>query len=79
MRCALKVSKASDKKLAAPYGAIGAGARAIEGNAEDARLGRKLACDNRFCHHARDVRMMVLDFDKRQIVLPCLLARPLTR
>lgn len=25
MRCALKVSKASDKKLAAPYGAIGAG------------------------------------------------------
>ena len=37
------------------------------------------ACGNRLCHDARDVRMMVLDFDKRQIVLPCLLARPLAR
>ena len=79
MRDALKIGETGDKKLTAPYGAIGAGARAIEGDAENACIGRKPACGNRLCHYARDVRMMVLDFDKRQIVLPCLLARPLAR
>ena len=79
VRGAFKIGKASDKKLAAPYGAIGAGARAVEGDAEDACIGRKPACDNRLCHYARDVRMMMLNFDKRQIVLPCLFARPLAR
>lgn len=79
MRDALKIGEMGDKKLTTPYGAIGAGARAVEGDAEDACIGRKPACGNRLCHDARDVRMMVLDFDKRQIVLPCLLARPLAR
>lgn len=79
MRDALKIGETGDKKLTAPYGAISAGTRAVEGDAEDTRIGRKPACGNRLCHYARDVRMMVLDFNKRQIVLPCLLARPLAR
>ena len=79
MRGAFKIGKAGDKELAAPNGPIGAGAGAVKGDAEDACIGRKPACDNRLCHYARDVRMMMLDFDKRQIVLPCLLACPLAR
>ena len=79
VRGAFKIGKAGDKKLTAPNGSVGAGTRAIKGNAEHVRVGRKPACDNRLCHYARDVRMMMLDFDKRQIVLPCLLACPLTR
>ena len=41
MRDALEIGKMGDKKLTAPYGAIGAGARAIEGDAEDTCIGRK--------------------------------------
>ena len=79
VRGALKAAKAGNKKLAAPNGPIGAGTRTIEGNTEDACIRRKPASDNRLCHYARDVRMMMLDFDKRQTVLPCPLTRPLAR
>ena len=79
VRGALKIGEAGDKKLAAPNGSVGAGARAIEGDAQNARVGRKLVRGDGLGHHARDVRMMVLDFDKRQIALPRLLAGPLTR
>ena len=79
MRGAFKIGKAGDKELAAPNGSVGARPRAIKGNAEHVRIGRKPASDNRLCHYARDVSMMMLDFDKRQIVLPCPLACPLAR
>ena len=75
----LKIGKAGDKKFAAPNGPVGAGARAIEGDTQNARIGRKLARSDSLGHHARDVRMMVLDFDKRQVLFPRLLARPLAR
>ena len=79
MRGAFKAAKAGDKKLTAPNGPIGAGAGAVKGDAEDARVGCKLPRGDGLGHYARDVRMMMLDFDKRQIVLPCLFARPLAR
>lgn len=63
VRGAFKIGKAGDKKLTAPYGAVGAGTRTIEGNTEDACIRRNPASDNRLCHYARDVRMMMLDFD----------------
>ena len=79
MRCALKVSKASDKKLAAPNGPIGAGAGAVKGDAKDTRVGCKLARGDGLGHYARDMRMMVLHLDERQIAFSRLLARPLAR
>ena len=79
MRDALKIGKAGDKKLAAPNGPVGAGARAIEGDTKHTRVGRKLTRGDGLGHHARDVRMMVLDFDKWQALVPRLLTRPLAR
>ena len=79
MRGALKIGEAGDKKLTAPNGSVGASARSIEGDAKYARIGCKLSCGDSLSHHARDMRMMVLDFDKRQIVLARLFACPLTR
>ena len=79
MRVALKAAKAGNKKLAAPNGPIGAGAGAVKGDAKDTRVGCKLARGDGLGHHARDMCMMMLDFDKRQIVLPCQFTRPLAR
>ena len=79
MRGALKAAKAGNKKLAAPNGSIGAGAGAVKGDAKDTRVGCKLARGDGLGHYARDMCMMVLHLDERQIVLPCLLARPLAR
>ena len=76
---ALKIGKTGDKKLAAPYGSVGAGARAIKSDAKHTCIGRKLARSDGLGHHARDVRVMVLDFDKWQIALPRLFAGPLAR
>ena len=76
---ALKIGKTGDKKLTAPYGSVGAGARAIKSDAKHTCIGRKLARSDGLGHHARDVRMMVLDFDKWQALFPCLLTRPLAR
>ena len=76
---ALKIGETGDKKFAAPNGPVGAGARAIEGDTKHTRVGRKLARSDSLGHHARDVRMMVLDFDKRQALFPRLLACPLAR
>ena len=79
MRGALKAAKAGDKKLAAPNGPIGAGAGAVKGDAKDARVGCKLARGDGLGHYARDMRMMVLHLDERQIAFSRLLARPLAR
>ena len=79
MRGALKIGEAGDKKFAAPNSPVGAGARAIKGDAEHMRVRRKLARSDGFCYHARDMRMMMLNLDKRQIVFPRLLAGPLAR
>ena len=79
MRCALKVSKVGDKKLAAPNGPIGAGAGAVKGDAKDTRVGCKLGRGDSLDHYACDMRMMVLHLDERLIAFSCLLARPLAR
>ena len=79
VRGAFKIGKAGDKELAAPNGPIGAGAGAVEGDAEDACIGRKPACDNRLGHHARDMRMMMLNLNKRHVLFLRLFACPLTR
>ena len=79
MRGAPKAAKADNKKLAAPNGPIGAGAGAVKGDAKDARVGCKLARGDGLGHYARDMRMMVLHLDERQIAFLCLLARPLAR
>ena len=76
---ALKAAKAGNKKLAAPNGPIGAGAGAVKGDAKDTRVGCKPARGDDLGYHARDMCMMVLNFDKWQVVLPCLLAGPLAR
>ena len=76
---ALKIGEAGDKKFAAPNGPVGAGARAIEGDTQNARIGHKPPCGDGLGHHAHDVRMMVLDFDKWQVLFPRLLTRPLAR
>lgn len=70
VRGALKIGKAGDKKLAAPNGSVGAGARAIKSDAKHTCIGRKLARGDSLGHHARDVRVMVLDFDKWQALVP---------
>ena len=79
MRGALKAAKAGNKKLAAPNGPIGAGAGAVKGDAKDARVGCKLARGDGLGHYARDMCMMVLHLDERQIAFSRLLARPLAR
>ncbi len=45
----------------------------------DTRVGCKLARGDGFGHYARDMRMMVLHLDERQIAFSRLLARPLAR
>ena len=79
IRGALKAAKACNKKLAAPNGPIGAGAGAVKGDAKDARVGCKLVRDDSLGHYARDMRMMVLHLNERQIAFSRLLARPLAR
>lgn len=79
MRGALKAAKAGNKKLSAPNGPIGAGAGAVKGDAKDTRVGCKLARGDGLGHYARDMRMMVLHLDERQIAFSRLLARPLAR
>ena len=79
MRGALKAVKAGNKKLAAPNGPIGAGAGAVKGDAKDTRVGCKLARGDGLGHHARDVRMMMLNFNKRHTLFLRLFARPLAR
>ena len=79
VRGAFKIGKAGDKELTAPNGSVGAGTRTIEGNTEDACVGCKLARGDSLGHYARDMRMMVLHLDERQIAFSHLLARPLAR
>ena len=79
MHGALKVAKAGNKKLAAPNGPIGAGAGAVKGDAKDACVGCKLARGDGLGHHARDMRMMMLNLNKRHVLFLRLFACPLTR
>ena len=79
VRGAFKIGKAGDKELAAPNGPIGAGAGAVKGDAKDACVGCKLARGDGLGHYARDMRMMMLNLNKRQALFLRLFARPLTR
>ena len=79
MHGAFKIGKAGNKKLTAPNGPIGAGARAIKSDAKHTCIGRKLARSDGLGQHTRDVCMMVLNFDKWQIAPPRLFAGPLAR
>ena len=60
MRDALKIGETGDKKFAAPYGAIGAGARAVEGDAADC-VGQPV-----LGHDRHNVGMVMLHFGHRK-------------
>ena len=79
VRGAFKIGRAGDKELAAPNGSVGARPRAIKGNAEHVRIGRELTPSDGLGHHARDMRMMMLNLNKRHVLFLRLFACPLTR
>ena len=67
-KCAARSSRQGlQQETRRPKWSIGAGAGAVKGDAKDARVGCKLVRDDSLGHYARDMRMMVLHLDERQI------------